>query len=138
MAENGVVMEDDASDQVGVMNQEACQAPPSGELSDECDVPRATRQQVSAGKAAVSEAIEAWERQKQAIQQAIGNAADVSVLRRESGQLTLCLAEVKSAYKKYSRLIESDAQMEAQINDVIEYTDELVRATSDAVRLCIQ
>ena len=100
---------------------EAPEAPPSGELSNESNVLHATRQQVSASKAAVIEAIQAWERQKQAVQQTIGDAADAAALRRESGQLTLCLAEVKSAYKKYSRLIESDGQMEVHINDVIEW-----------------
>ena len=102
MAENGIVMEDCASSQYGATSlmvaegDRAPEAPPSGELSDESNVPRATRQQVSAGKAAVNEAIEAWERQKQAVQQAIGDAVDASALRRESGQLSLCLAEVKN------------------------------------------
>ena len=73
---------------------EAPEAPPSGELSNESNVLHATRQQVSASKAAVIEAIQAWERQKQAVQQTIGDAADAAGLRRESGQLTLCLAEV--------------------------------------------
>ena len=139
MAENSDVMEatsgeDGVTSLIVAEGDKAPEAPPSGELSSESDVPRATRQQVSASKAAVIEAVEAWERQKQAVQQAIGNAADAGLLRRESGQLSLCLAEVKSVYKKYSRLIDSDAQMEVQINDVIEYTDELVKATSDAVR----
>ena len=134
MAENVIVMEDCASGQVGIINQEACQAPPSGTNEQEKDVLHATRQQVSASKAAVIEAIQAWERQKQAVQQTIGDAADAAALRRESGQLTLCLAEVKSAYKKYSRLIDSDAQMEVQINDVIEDTNELVKASGEAVR----
>ena len=116
------------------VGEEACQAPPSGEVSNENNVPRATRQQVSAAKAAVNDAVRAWEHQKHEVQQAIGEAADAVILRRESGQLTLCLAEVKSAYKIYSRLIESDAQMEVQVNDVIEYTDELVRAAREAIR----